>query len=251
MRLTKASLANPAAVAIVAAVIILVGALSVLRIPAQLLPQIEKPVVTIVVSWPGASPKEVESELTVPVEEVLQGTPGMTEMVGWSMQNFGFIQLDFALETDMTRALIDIISRLNRLRPLPANAERPYVSLGEWGDANDQLIEYYIEQLDGDQAGLQENKRFLREVVVPEIRSLYGVAQVSMFDAGGNNSDQLQIIIDPYKAADLGIDIARTAARIGRSANISSGVVDVGRRSYTLRLEGRYDVDELENLILE
>jgi len=251
MRLTKASLANPAVVTIVAAVAILVGLLSMLRIPAQLLPQIEKPVVTVITSWPGASPKEVESELTVPVEEVLQGTPGMTEMSSWNMQNFGFIQLEFALNTDMTRALIEIISRLNRLRPLPANAERPYVNLGEWGDANDQLIEYFVEQLEGDEQQLVENKRFMREVIVPEIRSLYGVAQVSMFDNSGNNSDQLQIVIDPYKAADLGIDIARTAARIGRSANISSGVVDVGRRSYTLRLEGRYDVDELENLILE
>jgi len=251
MRLTRASLANPSAVAIVAAVVILVGVLSMLRIPAQLLPQIEKPIVTVMTAWPGASPKEVEAELTVPVEEVLQGTPGMTEMLSWNMSNFGFIQLEFALQTDMTRSLIEIISRLNRLRPLPANAERPQVSLGEWGDANDQLIEYFVQQLEGGESQLIESKRFLREVIVPELQSLYGVAQVDMLDTSGNNSDQLQIVIDPYKAADLGIDIARTAARIGRSADISSGVVDVGRRSYTLRLEGRYDVDELANLILE
>jgi multidrug efflux pump subunit AcrB len=251
MRLTQSSLANPAAVAIVAAVIALVGVLSVFRIPAQLLPQIEKPIVTVFTAWPGAAPKEVESELTVPVEEVLQGTPGMTELISYSMPNFGFMQLEFALETDMTRTLIEIISRLNRLRPLPANAERPQVSLGEWGDANDQLIEYYVEQLDGDEARLIENKRFLREIIVPELGSLYGVAQVDMFDTSGNSSDQLQIVVDPYKAAELGIDVARAADRIGRSANISSGVVDVGRRSYTLRIEGRYDVDELAGLILE
>ena len=251
MRLTRASLANPAAVAIVAAVVVMLGLLSISRIPAQLLPQIEKPVVTVSAAWPGASPREIESEITVPIEEVLQGTPNMTEMAAWSMSNFAWIQLEFALETDMTRALIDIISRLNRLRPLPGNADRPNVSLGEWGDANDQLIEYYIEQVEGDESDLVRNKRYLREVIRPEIASLYGVSRVSMFDASGNSSDQLQIVIDPYKAAELGIDIARAADRIGRSANISSGVVDVGRRSYTLRIEGRYDVDELESLILE
>ncbi|MBT8098173.1 MAG: efflux RND transporter permease subunit, partial [Gammaproteobacteria bacterium] len=251
MRLTRASLANPIAVAIVAAVLVLLGILSLVGIPAQLLPQIEKPVITVINAWPGASPKEIESELTVPVEEVLQGTPGMTEMVAWSMPNFGFMQLEFALETDMTRTLIEIISRLNRLRPLPANAERPQVSLGEWGDANDQLIEYFIEQTDDNAERLTENKRFLREVIVPELASLYGVSQVDMFDASGNASDQLQIIVDPYKAAEFGIDIAKAAQRIGRSANISSGVVDVGRRSYTLRIEGRYDVDELAGLIVD
>ncbi len=251
MRLTKISLANPVAIAIVAAIVLLLGVLSLVGIPAQLLPQIEKPVVTIINAWPGAAPREIESELTVPVEEVLQGTPGMTEMVSWSMSNFGFMQLEFALETDMTRTLIEIISRLNRLRPLPANAEKPQVSLGEWGDANDQLIEYFVQQVEGGEEQLFENKRFLREVIVPELASMYGVAQVDMFDAGGNSSDQLQIILDPYKAAEFGIDIARAAQRIGRSANISSGVVDVGRRSYTLRIEGRYDVDEYANLILD
>ncbi|MGB5258519.1 MAG: efflux RND transporter permease subunit [Woeseiaceae bacterium] len=251
MRLTRTSLANPAAVAIIGAVVVMVGVLSLFTIPAQLLPQIEKPIVTVVNAWPGASPREIESELTVQVEEVLQGTPGMTEMISWSMPNFGFMQLEFSLETDMTRTLIEIISRLNRLRPLPANAERPQVSLGEWGDSNDQLIEYFVQQVDNDEERLSENKRYLREVVVPELASLYGVSQVDMFDAGGNSSDQLQIIIDPYKAAELGIDIARASARVGRSANISSGVVDVGRRSYTLRVEGRYDIDELAGLILE
>ena len=251
MRLTHASLNNPAAVAIVATVIVAVGVFALLRMPAQLLPQIEKPIITVMNAWPGASPKEIESELTVPVEEVLQGTPGMTEMAAWSMPNFGFMQLEFALETDMTRALIDIISRLNRLRPLPANAERPQVMMGEWGDANDQLIEYFVEQEPGSEHRLAENKRYLREVIVPELRGLYGVASVDMFDAGGSAGEQLQIIVDPYKAAEMGIDIARAAQRIGRSANISSGVVDVGRKSYTLRVEGRYDADDLDSLILE
>ena len=129
MRLTQLSLANPAAIIVVAALVIMLGLLSIFRVPAQLLPNIEKPVVTVVNAWPGASPKEIESELTVPVEEVLQGTPGMTEMLSWSMSNFGFMQLEFALETDMTRALIDIISRLNQLRPLPDDYES---NLSNW-----------------------------------------------------------------------------------------------------------------------
>ena len=251
MRLTQSSLANPAAVAIVALMAVLLGLVSMLRMPAQLLPPVEKPIITVINQWPGASPREIESELTVPVEEVLQGTAGMTELQSWNMPNFGFMQLEFALETDMTRALIDIISRLNRLRPLPANAERPQVTMGEWGDANDQLIEYYIQMLDDDPLVLAENKRYLREIVAPELGGLYGVAQVELWDSTGNASEQLQIEIDPYRAAEYGVDIARAAERIGRSANISSGVVDVGRRTYTLRIEGRYDADELAGLILD
>ncbi|NVJ97822.1 MAG: efflux RND transporter permease subunit [Alphaproteobacteria bacterium] len=250
MRLTRQSLNNPVVVGIVAAVVMLLGIASMLNMPAQLLPQIEKPIVTIVNQWPGASPAEIESEITVPVEEVLQGTPGMTAMQSWNMANFGFMQLEFALETDMTRALIEIISRLNRLRPLPANAEKPQVQMGEWGDANDQLIEYYVQQLPGTESRARENARWMRDIIVPELQALYGVSNIDFWDYAGGE-DQLQIIFDPYKAAELGIDIARVPARIGQSTDISSGFVDVGRKQYTVRYEGRYDIDELNGLILE
>ena len=251
MRLTRQSLKNPAAVAIVAAVVMLVGIASMLNMPVQLLPQIEKPIISVINQWPGASPAELESEITVPVEEVLQGTPGMTEMISWNMSNFGFMQLEFGIETDMTRAMIEVISRLNRLRPLPANAEKPQIMMGQWGDANDQLIEYYIQQLPGTEDRRATNGKYLRDVIVPQLQSLYGVAQINFDDGSGGGDDQLKIIFDPYRAAELGIDIARVPARIGRSADISSGFVDVGRRQFTLRFEGRYDPEELAGLILE
>jgi multidrug efflux pump subunit AcrB len=251
MRLTRQSLENPAAVAVVAAAIMLLGLVSMLQMPAQLLPQIQKPVISVVNSWPGASPAEIESEIGVPVEEVLQGTPGMTEMQSWNMANFGFMQLEFAIETDMTLALIEVISRLNRLRPLPANAEKPQIMMGEWGDANDTLIEYYVQQLPGYEDRTTENSKYLRDVVVPQLQSLPGVSRIELDDFSGSGGQQLQIIFDPYRAAELGIDIARVPARIGRSADISSGFVDVGRRQFSVRYEGRYDADELAGLILE
>lgn len=250
MKLTEQSLNNPSAVAIVATVIMLLGIISILNMPAQLLPQVNKPVLTVVNSWPGASPREIESEITVPIEEVLRGTPGMTKMFAYNMSNVSYLQLEFALETDMTRALIEVISRLNRLRPLPANAQKPQVQSGEWGDANDQLIEYYIEQLPGFDDQVQENRRFIRDVIVPELQSLYGVSSIDLGDAAGDG-DQLQIIIDPFKAADYGIDIAKLPQRVGRSIDISSGTIDVGRRTFTLRIEGRYDPLEFKDLILE
>ncbi|WP_417464739.1 efflux RND transporter permease subunit [Kordiimonas sp.] len=251
MKLTRQSLNNPAAVAIVSAVVMLLGIMSVVNMPAQLLPQIQKPIISVVNSWPGASPAEMESEIAVPVEEVLQGTPGMTEMVSWNMANFGFMQLEFALDTDMTTALIEVISRLNRLRPLPASAEKPQIFMGEWGDANDTLIDYYIQMEDLNPEQVAKNRRYIRDVIVPEMQSLYGVSRIEFDDGSGGTGEQLQIIFDPYRAAELGIDIAKVPARVGRSVDISSGFVDVGRKQYTVRLEGRYDADELADLILE
>ncbi len=252
MRLTRQSLANPAAVIVITAIVVLLGIISMLRIPAQLLPDIEKPIISIINSWPGASPAEMESEVSVPVEEVLMGTPGMTDLQTWNMANFGFMQLEFAIETDMTRALIEVISRLNRLRPLPANAEKPQILMGEWGDANDTLIEYFIQQKpETSKAEHSKNLKYLRDDIVPRLQSLYGVSRIEFDDGTGGLGNQLQIIFDPYRAAELGIDIARVTQQIGQSADISSGFVDVGRRQYILRYEGRYDFNQLSNLILD
>jgi multidrug efflux pump subunit AcrB len=251
LRLTRQSINNPAAVAVVSAIVLLLGIISIFKIPAQLLPNIEKPVITVINSWPGASPTEIESEIGVPVEEVLLGTPGMTDLTSWNMSNFGFMQLEFAIETDMTRALIEIISRLNRLKPLPANAQKPQVMMGEWGDANDTLIEYYVQQLPNAKFDMAANSKYLRDKVIPELQSLYGVSKVDFEDGKGGQSDQLQIIFDPYRAAELGIDIARVTRQIGQSTDISSGFVDFGRRQFIMRFEGRYDFEQLSGLILD
>lgn len=251
MYLTRQSINNPAIVAVISAVIVLLGIISMLTIPAQLLPNIEKPVITIINSWPGASPSEIESEITVRVEEALLGMPGMTDLESWNMSNFGFMQMEFAIQTDMTRALIEVISRLNRLRPLPANAQKPQVMMGEWGDANDTLIEYFIQQLPGTEDQMRDNSKYIRDQVVPELQSLYGVSKVDFDDGQGGQGEQLQIIFDPYKAAELGIDISNVTRQVGQSADISSGFVDVGRRQYVLRFEGRYDFEQLSDLILD
>ncbi len=251
MRLTRLSISNPIVVVMASAVVLMLGIISILYIPAQLLPNIEKPIITIINSWPGASPTEIEAEVTVPVEEVLIGTPGMTKLESWNMANFGFMQMEFAIETDMTHALIDVISRLNRLRPLPANAEKPQIMMGEWGDANDTLIEYFVQQLPGTESRMVENAKYLRDTIVPELQSLYGVSKIEFDDGRGGQGEQLQIVFDPYRAAELGIDIARVVRQIGQSSDISSGFVDVGRRQFLVRYEGRYDYDQLNELILD
>ncbi len=251
MRLTRQSINNPVAVSVISGIILLLGFISMLFIPAQLLPNIEKPIITVINSWPGASPSEIESEVTVPVEEVLIGTPGMTELESWNMSNFSFMALEFAIETDMTRAMIDVISRLNRLRPLPANAEKPQILMGEWGDANDNLIEFFIQQKPGTESQMAENSDYLRDKIVPELQSLYGVSRVELDDGQNGGSAQLQIIFDPYRAAELGIDIARVINKVSGSADISSGFVDVGRRQFIMRFEGRYDFEQLSGMILD
>ncbi|MCP4271879.1 MAG: efflux RND transporter permease subunit, partial [Gammaproteobacteria bacterium] len=241
MHLTSHTINNPVDVAIVSSIVLLLGLISMYFIPAQLLPTIEKPIITITNNWPGASPSEMESEITVPVEEILVGMPHMTNLESWNMANFGFMQLEFAIDTDMTRAMIEVINRLNRLNPLPANADKPQIMMGEWGDSKDTLIEYFIQQKAGTESKIAENSKYLRKIIVPELQNLYGVSKVSYSDGQNSTGDSLQITFDPYRAATLGIDIAKVTQQIRHFTDVSSGYLDIGRRQYIMRFEGRSD----------
>jgi multidrug efflux pump subunit AcrB len=151
MSLTINSLRNPAGIAVVVAIIVFFGLYSLTKLPVQLFPNIDEPELSVQTGWRAASPREVESELVEPIEEVLQGLPGMKEMTAGANKGRSWINMRFGLDTDMQKTLIDVISRINRLQPLPRDATPPSVRLGNgWGGgANETLTWFFVQLLPG------------------------------------------------------------------------------------------------------
>ncbi len=252
MTWTKRSLQNPAAVAVIVAVVFLFGGYSISRLPVQLFPDIEYPQLGIFTSWRSASPLEVESEITEPLEEVLQGIAGLKEMRVFSNQGGAFINLQFTMEADMDQVVLDVISRLNRLRPLPVDADKPVLFLGGGGgggDANQTLIYYFLQKLPDNPRDIDDYMTFTKDRIIPLFEAIPGVSRVN--NQTNLAEEELQITFDPYKAAELGIDISDMANIVGRARDLSGGYIENGRRRYTLRFMGRYTPDDLKNLVLE
>ena len=125
VNLTANALKNPAGVAVAIAIILCFGAFSLTQLPVQLFPDIENPRITIQTGWRAASPREVESEIIEPIESVLRGLPGLKQMSAWANAGNAWINLEFGLDTDMQRTLMEVIGRMNRLDPLPRDASQP------------------------------------------------------------------------------------------------------------------------------
>jgi multidrug efflux pump subunit AcrB len=248
MGITEKAVKNPAGVAVAVAIITLFGLFSLGKLPVQLFPDIELPQLNVQANWRAASPREVESEILEPMEEVLQGLPGMRVMEANAFNGGAFINLQFNLETDMQATMMDVIGRLNRLPPLPADADPPVVQLGGRGTANGALTWYFVQKLPGTPGQLTDYSQQVEDIIKPRIESIDGVAGVDILDGA---PEQLQIVIDPYRAAELGLPLTEIAANASRSNDISGGFIDVGRRQYTLRFEGRYDLEQLRNQVLE
>ncbi len=249
MSITEKAVNSPAAVAVVVAIITLFGLFSLNGLPVQLFPDIDLPQISVNANWRAASPKEVESEILEPMEDVLQGMPGMEVMSSNAFNGGAWINMQFALGTDMQATLMEVIGRLNRLPPMPADSDPPVVNLGGGGGgANQALSWFFVQLLPGTEGPIESYGQFIMDTVKPKLESIDGVAGVQV-NAGA--PDELQITIDPYRAAEYGIELGTVAERAGRSSDVSGGFVNVGRRQYTLRFEGRYDSLQFKDMILE
>ncbi len=250
MSLTRRSLDNPAGVAVGLAMVVVLGLYGLARLPIQLFPDIERPQISINTGWRAASPREVESEILEPQEEVLQGLPGLEHIQANAFPGGSWINMEFGLDTDMQQTVIEVISRLNRLPPLPRDATPPNLQLsgGGNGGSNEALSWFFIQLLPGNQRPIESYQRFVEDVVAARIEEVPGVAGVQV---NGGAPEELQIRFDPYRAALLGVEIPQVALAASRADDVSGGFVDVGRRQYTLRMAGRYTPEELRELVLD
>lgn len=250
MDITKAALKNSSGVAILVGIITFLGLYSLTELPVQLFPDIERPQISIQTSWRAAAPEEIESEILEPQEEVLQGLPGMRSMTANANQGNAWINLQFGLETDMQKTLIEVISRMNRIPPLPRDALSPNIMLGGWGGGTPALTYFFLQKLPGNDQDITEYINYFDESIRPQIEAIPGVSRAQM-QSGRGSAEEFQIVFDPYRAAELGIDITNISRLLGTANDVSGGFVEVGRRKYTLRFEGKYQPQDMGEMILE
>ncbi|MEM9013909.1 MAG: efflux RND transporter permease subunit [Pseudomonadota bacterium] len=247
MGLTRLCLKNPAAAGVVLAIITLLGALSISRLPVQLFPQIERPQLGIWTQWRAASPREVESEIVEPIERELRGIPGLRTLQSWSNNGGAWMSLEFSLGTDMDQAFTEVNARLQRVRGLPAEAERPRINSGGGGDSAQTLIFLFLQKLPGNNSDVSLSE-FAEQRIAPAIEAVPGVGGI---DVNSDDGEQIvRIAFDPYLTAQLGVSLEEIAQNVNRSSDVTGGSVEVGRRNYTMRFEGRFSADQLRETIL-
>ncbi|MCC2615441.1 efflux RND transporter permease subunit [Aestuariibacter halophilus] len=250
MDITRTAIKNATGIGIVVAIIAVLGLYSLFNLPVQLFPDIERPTISVQTSWRAASPQEIESEILEPQEEVLQGLPGLQSMRAFANQGNAWINLEFGLETDMQKTLIEVISRMNRIPPLPRDALSPNIMLGGWGGGTPALTYFFLQKLPGNPNPINSYVTYFEDAVRPQLESIPGVARVRM-ESGVGGAEEFQIVFDPYRAAELGVDLTNITRMLGSANDVSGGFVEVGRRRYTMRFEGKYEPQEMGEMILE
>jgi multidrug efflux pump subunit AcrB len=247
LTLTRLSLGNPVAVIVAGILVVIFGSLSLIQLPIQMTPEIERPVISVGTSWRASAPSEIESEILEPQENVLRSVPGLLRMTSTASFGRGSIQMEFSIGTDMSRALIEVMNRLNQVPRYPVDANEPVIRVG--GSRFEKVIAWFgVSVKPGNDRPIETYQDFLDDTVITRLERVPGVSGTGAF---GGRRKEVRITFDPYKAASIGLDLTSISNGLGSNANISAGSTEVGRRQYTLRFSGKYEVESLGDLVLE
>jgi HAE1 family hydrophobic/amphiphilic exporter-1 len=141
MNLIESCVASPVKVAVGVILVTLFGVLSILSMPVQLTPEVQIPTITVECRWRGASPQEIERELIQPLEEQLRSVEGLVKLSSDSSSSAGTVELEFAVGTEMSQALVKVNTRVQQVRDWPIDADRPVIKTSS---ANDRPVAWFI-----------------------------------------------------------------------------------------------------------
>ncbi len=240
MKLIKSAIDLPVSTAVGVILVVLFGLIALTRIPIQLTPTVEKPLVTVTTLWPGATPFEIEREIVEEQEEQLKSIQGVIKMESESLENQGRITLTFQTGTDLDTAVIRVSNRLEQVPEYPADAERPSIRTD---DVRDNAIAWFMmiptegeNAFKGDIYNLFD---FLDNEIRPEFERVAGVGSANVF---GGRETEMDVVVDPEKLASHGITFAELRNALdSENRNFSGGTFDEGKRRYRVRTMGEYE----------
>jgi multidrug efflux pump subunit AcrB len=247
MNVTRASISNPVAVISAVLLVLLMGGIGLSGLPIQMIPDIQRPFIQIDTGWRTAAPEEVESEILEPQEDMLRGLPGLEKMESNASRGRATISLMFAVDVDLQRALIEVLNRLNQVSRYPNDVTEPRVFAGQ--DSFGSAIAWFaLSQAPGNSRPMASYSDFVREVVQAQIERVPGISNSNAY---GGRDNEVRITFDPYEASALGIEIPTLAQVTGNHSDVSGGFSEVGRRQYTLRYAGQYELPDFGEMVLD
>lgn len=245
----KLALQHGVGVAVVVLIVCIFGIVSVTRVPVQMTPDLAATSISIVTSWPGATPQDIEKEIVIEQEKYLKNIPNLEKMTSSASTGRSEIVLEFRTGTGLDEILVRANNALSQVPSYPDNVDQPRIVTSS---ASDQPIAWFsVRPLDGNPLNIdiQAMQDFLEDYVQVELERTEGVSQSEIF---GGAARQGRIYLDPAKMAERGITVGDlgTALR-SRNRDLSGGDFDEGKRRYLVRTLGRFEsVEDIESLVV-
>ena len=241
MSLAAYAVRRPVATLSAILAVVLLGSVSLSRLPVSLLPDVSLPVLTIRTVYSGAAAPEVSRFVAEPIEEAIGATPGLTELRSVSRNNEVTTTARFEWGTDMRATVLSVRERLDAARSqLPERADRPTLLTSDPGErpiavlairqSQSQAAKESRAQGGGD---LRSLARTATEVHARRLEQIEGVSSVAVV---GAPDDEIRVELDPEKLRALDLTPEDVAAAIrAENATGAGGTIRKGQFRFSVR----------------
>jgi len=247
MSIPRFAIQRPVMMTMISCIIVLLGVISLSRLPVDLLPDIQAPVVSVRVNYPGVGPLEMEELVTRRLEQQLSAVSGLEMMTSNSNEGSSQIRMNFTWGHDLNEATDDIRTRIDRVRnQLPEDADPPVIQ--KFDPNTFPIMQLAVESTDGalDRVELRE---LAENVLSPRLERVSGVAAVTI-NGGLRRQIHVELSREKITALDLSVDRVVNVLRT-ENQNIPIGEVYQGDRAYLLRSQGQFEsLDQISDLVI-
>lgn len=236
--LSKFSVKKPYTVLVGVILILVMGVVSLMKMSADLLPDINLPYVVVLTTYVGASPETVETVVTAPVESAMATISNIEEITSMSAENYSVVILEFSQKTNMDSVTLDIRESLDQLESYwDDSVGNPIIM-----KLNPNMLPQMIAAVGVEGMSSAEVSKFVEEDIVPEIESIEGVAGVS---TTGIIEESINVVISEDKVAKLN---EKVGALIDEKFKEAYEEIEKGRKEIE---DGEAELDEAEEELLK
>ena len=251
MRLIDIATERRVTIAMLTTAIVLFGFVSLSRLNVNLLPDLSYPTLTVRTELAGTAPLEVENLLTRPIEESVGVIKNVRQVRSVSRPGQSDVILEFLWGTDMDIAGVEVREKIDMLQ-LPLEASRPLLLRFDPSNEPIQRLAFMDKEATGaadDPQRLRALRVFAEDRLKTDLESVEGVAAVKV---SGGLEDEIQILIDQDKTAQLGLSVSMIAARLrAENVNLSGGRLEQGSQRFLVRTLNEFlTVEEMADTII-
>ena len=247
MNLTELSLRRPIAIVSVIFMTIVMGFIALDRIPIQIAPDVNKPVISITTYWFGASPYEMEREIVNRQEEALKGIEGVKKITASTREGRSVVTLEFDVSANMDKSLLLVSNKLNQIEDYPEDAGEP--TLDTAGLDDNAIAWFIVTKTEGNNENIAAYGDIVEDIIQDRIERIPGVARTTAY---GDSETELRVTINPEKLAFYGLTVPKVVNILrNENASISAGDIEEGKRKYIVRAEGEIQtIEQLNDIVL-
>ncbi len=220
--------------------IALLGTVAYTQLPKRLNPEVEIPIVTVVTVLPGAGPTDVESLITIPIEDALRSLKDIDTITSNSRDNVSIVTLQFLSTVSRDKARDDVQSKVDSVRDLPEDAQDPSVTAL---DFEDQPIWQFALVTEKSFPDLMNTVHDLRD-------HIEDVGSIDRVSTSGFDVQEVIVEVDSNKLAQYGLNPFQLSQQLKRArASLPAGTVETGANTFALTIDPEIEtVDDIRSL---